>query len=251
MIIDNWKEVLQKAYSVWFAIAGLILLHASDIIYKLFEIDTNPKAWTWILTWFFIAVIISRFVPQPETGKWKRRGCVILFMMVLFGCNGPALAHECTAQVDREEITFDLISRWEGKRNQAYQDIVGVWTICYGHTKTAGPDKYYNDAKCYDLLNEEIDEYRTGLHKSFTQTTMNTRLTPYRDAAYTSLAYNVGIRAAGRSTATRRLNRGDIEGGCEALTWWNKGTFNGTRRVVRGLVRRRSEEQEYCLRGLI
>jgi GH24 family phage-related lysozyme (muramidase) len=57
---------------------------------------------------------------------------------------------------------------------------------------------------------------------------------------------NVGIAGAGKSTATRRLNAGDIAGGCQALTWWNKAGG----RVVRGLVNRRAEEFALCMDGL-
>jgi len=242
-IVSDWKVILQKAYTVWFAVAALLLLHASDIIYKFWEVDTNPASWTWILTWFLIAIIVSRFIPQPKAHKWKRRGAVLLFFAVLCSLNVPAMAQE---RAEFDDVAFELISRWEGKRNHAYQDIVGVWTICYGHTRTAGPGKYMTDAACYDLLVEEIHEYREGLHESFNRSTLAYRLTPQRDAAYTSLAFNVGIRGAGRSTATRRLNRGDIAGGCEALTWWNKAGG----RVVRGLVRRRAAERRYCRAGL-
>ena len=141
------------------------------------------------------------------------------------------------------EVATPLIAKWEGKRNNAYQDIVGVWTICYGHTRTARPGMYLNDQQCEELLEEEILEYREGLHKYFTKKTKSDRLTPSRDAAFVSLAYNVGISGAGRSTATRRLNNGNITGACKALTWWNRAGG----RVVRGLVNRRSEEQRLCL----
>lgn len=145
-----------------------------------------------------------------------------------------------------EDEAFNLISKWEGKENRAYQDIVGVWTICYGHTRTAKPGQVKTDAECRDLLIEEIEEYRAGLHAYFTEETKRDRLPPKRDAAYTSLAYNVGIRGAGKSTATRRLNAGNIAGGCEAITWWNRAG----KKVVRGLVRRRADEYRLCMDGL-
>ena len=88
--------------------------------------------------------------------------------------------------------------------------------------------------------------YRDGLHEYFTRETKGSRLTPERDAAYVSLAYNAGIRGIGRSTATRRLNDGDIVGGCKAIGWWNKAG----QRVVRGLVNRRADEVQLCLRGV-
>ncbi|RWN01047.1 MAG: hypothetical protein EOR86_04125 [Mesorhizobium sp.] len=51
-------------------------------------------------------------------------------------------------------------------------------------------------------------EHRTGLHRYFTPATINVRLPARRDAAYTSLAFNVGPAGAAKSTATRRLNAG-------------------------------------------
>lgn len=255
MLIKNWREVARIAYSVWFAIAALILLHASDLIYTLTGIDTNPNSWTWILTWMLIGVIVSRFIPQPKEHKWKRRGAVLIFFLVLGSCNVPAMAH---ANSDFDEAAFELISRWEGKENCAYIDIVGVCTIGYGHTERfkrhpelCRPDYCLADETVKALLIHEIEEYRYGLRPSFTRETKLLRLPATREAAYVSLAFNVGIRGAGRSTAVRRLNRGDIEGGCEALTWWRYGTVNGEKRVVRGLVNRRKDEQRMCLKGAV
>jgi GH24 family phage-related lysozyme (muramidase) len=77
-------------------------------------------------------------------------------------------------------------------------------------------------------------------------TTIDRRLPATRDAAYTSTAFNCGVAAIGKSTATRRLNAGNIAGGCEALTWWNKAGG----RVIRGLLERRKREQALCMQGL-
>lgn len=164
------------------------------------------------------------------------------WLIGLFMSVTPVYAEPVTLE-EFLDVSVPLIAKWEGKRNNSYRDIVGVWTICYGSTRGIGPGMFFTDEKCYDLLKDEIIEYREGLHKYFTDTTKNTRLTPERDAAFTSLAYNVGIRGAGRSTATRRLNNGNIPGACNALTWWNKAGG----RVVRGLVNRRAEERKLCL----
>lgn len=148
-------------------------------------------------------------------------------------------------------VATPLVAAWEGKKNTAYLDVVGVPTICYGHTRTVtaadvAAGVTWTDARCEALLRAELLEYREGLHRFFTPETLDTRLTPERDAAYTSLAFNVGISGAGRSTATRRLNAGNIAGGCEALTWWNKAGG----RVWRGLVRRRADEYRLCMVGV-
>lgn len=129
----------------------------------------------------------------------------------------------------------------------------GIWTswggamLCYGETKAARVRQRATDAECRAKLVERLKgDFRAGLHDYFTEATRAMRLTPERDAAYVSLAYNVGIRGAGRSTATRRLNAGDIAGGCKALTWWNKAGG----RVVRGLVNRRAHEYRLCMKGV-
>lgn len=143
-------------------------------------------------------------------------------------------------------VAVPFVGRWEGLRLQSYLDIVGVWTVCYGHTRTAGPGQVKTRAECDALLAAELLEYRTRLHAYFTGETKARRLTPQRDTAYTSLAFNVGWAGAGRSTAVRRLNAGDIRGGCDAIGWWNKAGG----RVVVGLVNRRTEEVAFCKRGL-
>jgi len=179
---------------------------------------------------------------------------MLALLVVLVAIGQPALPMSLApkaqaaepASSDFDDIAFELISRWEGKRNNSYRDIVGVWTICYGHTRTAGPGQRKTDAQCKTLLVAEIQEYREGLHAYLSGATLDFRLPAARDAAYTSLAFNVGIRGAGRSTAVKRLNAGDIAGGCKAITWWNKAG----KRVVRGLVNRRGEEYRLCMVGV-
>lgn len=146
-------------------------------------------------------------------------------------------------------VAFPLVAKWEGKENHAYLDTIAsppVWTICYGETRGVKGGDYKTDAQCKAMLEAGLVEYREKLHVYFTEETKRHRLTPERDAAYVSLAWNVGIRGAGRSTATRRLNAGDIAGGCQALTWWNRAGG----RVVRGLVNRRADEYRLCMKGV-
>ena len=151
-----------------------------------------------------------------------------------------------SARISGEWVrTVPVIAEFEGLRLDAYLDVVGVPTICYGSTRGVRIGMKKTDAQCIALLREEVSEYREKLHWFFTPATIASRLPPTRDAAYTSLAFNCGIGAVGKSTATRRLNAGDITGGCEALTWWNKAGG----RVIRGLVARRTRERDLCLAG--
>ncbi|MEP5730800.1 MAG: lysozyme, partial [Sulfitobacter sp.] len=152
-------------------------------------------------------------------------------------------------------ILEPLTIKWEGEHrckdapnmHCAYLDIVQVPTLCFGETKGVRIGDRTTDAECRQMLRTRLSrDFRAGLHRYFSAQTKATRLTPQRDAAYVSLAYNVGVRGAGRSTATRRLNAGDLRGGCAAIGWWNRAGG----RVVRGLVNRRADEVSLCRKGL-
>lgn len=132
------------------------------------------------------------------------------------------------------QIAVPLVAKWEGLELLAYRDPVGIWTVCYGETRNVKPGDRHTEAECRIMLARRLLEFHAALHRYFTAETRTARLPPTRDAAYVSFAYNVGVSGAGRSTAVRRLNAGDIRGGCEALGWWNKAGG----RVLRGLVNR-------------
>lgn len=277
-LVENWRAVL-RSYSFVSMALGLTALVAPNALYGLFGIEADPYPLGTAALVFFAFGIFGRFVRQvPETRIGRR---LIFWTAFLFGAfmlvksiggalveNAvlpepemqasieaqiiPAMASKPSPPLTPEppvainpfdEIAFQLIAKWEGKRNEAYRDIVGVWTICYGHTHTAAPGQYKTDAECKALLVDEIAEYRDKWLAYVDEKAQTYWLPPTRKAAYTSLAFNVGWHGAGTSTATRRLNAGDIEGGCEAISWWNKAGG----KVVRGLVRRRTEEVALCL----
>lgn len=144
------------------------------------------------------------------------------------------------------DVLVPLVAKWEGKRNLSYPDIVGVPTICFGHTEGVRLGDHMTDAECQALLRSDLVAYHRALLPAFSAETAARRLPPPRHAAFDSLGYNVGPAGVARSTAVRRLNASDVPGACEALTWWNKAGG----RVVRGLVARRSEERELCLVGV-
>jgi lysozyme len=64
----------------------------------------------------------------------------------------------------------------------------------------------------------------------------------------TSFVYNVGIGAFQSSTLLRLLNSGAPKSEVAAqFDRWNKGTVNGQKVILPGLVRRRSEEKALFL----
>lgn len=237
-LVPNAGAILRRAHSMWANYLGVLCLLAPELIFMTTGRDTNPRVW-WVLGLALIVYgIIGRVRdqgidnpsdPNDETHEYQSKirssGAVTVAAFLL--------------------VAFPLVAKWEGKENHAYKDIVGKPTICYGETRGVKMGDYKTDAECKAMLEAGLVEYREGLHGYFNDETKLHRLTAERDAAYVSLAYNVGVSGAGKSTATRRLNAGDIAGGCEALTWWNRAG----QRIVRGLVRRRADEYRLCLIG--
>lgn len=141
-----------------------------------------------------------------------------------------------------------LIKRFEGCELTAYQDSAGVWTIGYGHAATSGrhpiPHKgmTISQAQAERIFEQDMQHFAVRVQRLLTR-----KATPTQFSALVSLAFNIGIGAFSASTALKRFNAGDLEGAAEALQWWNKATVNGKKKVLRGLVRRRTEEAAMLL----
>jgi GH24 family phage-related lysozyme (muramidase) len=228
MLIPDWKTIARRAHSMWAFYLSVLALVAPDVIYYAFERDTNPRMWWGIALALLIYGIVGRLLRQSSVDSTRVNSVTAVAFLA---------------------VAFPLVAKWEGKANTAYLDEIAsppIWTVCYGETNGVGPGDSYTDAECQAMLERQLLRYRAGLHEYFTVETIRDRLTPERDAAYVSLAYNVGIRGAGRSTATRRLNAGRIAAGCTAIGWWNRAGG----RVIRGLVNRRADEVRLCMKGL-
>lgn len=252
--VDNAKNIVLKSFSMWANYLGLAALVLPELIYWIWQIDTNPRIWWIIGIVLILAGSIGRLINQNIT---RTPGSVMALALIMGMSLLPSWmqndvqvseASQNTSsytQTEFNEVALPLIGKWEGLRTKAYKDIVGVWTVCYGETKGVRPGDSYTKSQCRDMLAREVLDYRKRWHAYLTQETIQHRLHASRDAAFTSLAYNVGVSAAGKSTATRRLNNGNIEGACQAISWWNKAG----QRVIRGLVNRRAEEVSLCLIG--
>ncbi|MFY0623463.1 MAG: lysozyme [Pelagimonas sp.] len=267
--VSNWKDIAARAHSMWAFYLGLLLWHLPDLIYKSIGIDTNPRLWTLFGTGAIIWGILGRLLDQGIDRSTMRSPWMVALLAVVLAL-GLVMADQPAAPVAEPVAVvatdtparpapdadarakaflaeaFPLVAKWEGMRTEAYLDMVGVPTVCFGHTRGVKLSDRYTETECAAMLRDELLEYRARLHRYFTHETKTARLPPKRDAAFGSQAFNVGWAGAGKSTAVRRLNAGDIAGGCEAITWWNKAGG----RVVRGLVNRRAEEYALCMDGL-
>ncbi len=113
-------------------------------------------------------------------------------------------------------LTVAMLSFFEGVKYKPYEDVVGVLTVCFGHT---GADiittKIYSESECLALLEKDLSKVRKGVDPLIkVDIDDNTR------AAIYSFAYNVGTGAFARSTMLKKLNAGDIAGACNELKRW-------------------------------
>ena len=243
LIVKDWKKVLLLSISFWAQVIGLLVLIIPELVFAYTGIDADPVILWWAATLLLVFGLIGRLFRQGDKlwMEWLRITAVlcVVFLLALFA---SSQAHASSTEADTLDVAVPLIAKWEGLRLDAYLDIVGVPTICYGSTRGVQLGARKTIGQCNQLLRAEVAEYRCGWLVYVTRTAAN-KLPPKRGAAYTSLAYNVGIRAAGRSTATRRLNADNIRGGCIAIGWWNRAGG----RVIRGLVNRRQDEVQLCL----
>lgn len=249
-LVHNWKKVIMLSASFWSQLLGLALIVGVEALYAMTGIDTDPALVWWIAVMLLMFGLVGRLFTQdaPAWVEWLRTIAVlaVIVLLALVFSSKSYAAEPSELEVKQEQaldIAVPLIARWEGLRLDAYLDIVGVPTICYGSTRGIELGMSMTKSQCDHLLREEVAEYQLGWLEYVDDQPLIHWLPPKRNAAYTSLAYNVGIRAAGRSTATRRLNKGNITGGCYAIGWWNKAGG----RVIRGLVNRRTDETKLCL----
>ncbi|HFI1950482.1 TPA: lysozyme [Yersinia enterocolitica] len=127
----------------------------------------------------------------------------------------------------------------EGREYTPYRDVVGVLTVCDGHTgKDIIPSKRYSDAECDALLHQDLLPVFAAIDRI-----VNVPISDFRKAALASFGYNVGITAMTNSTMVKKLNRGDTSGACDELRRWIKAGG----KVWKGLINRREVERELCL----
>lgn len=128
----------------------------------------------------------------------------------------------------------------EGREYTAYRDVVGVLTVCDGHT---GPDivpgKRYSDDECNILLQRDLHNVARQIDPH-----IKVPLSAAQHAALYSFAYNVGTKAFADSTLLKKLNAGDTAGACAELRRW---VYAGSpKRQWQGLINRREVEHEVC-----
>jgi lysozyme len=131
-----------------------------------------------------------------------------------------------------------LIAKYEGVRYAPYRDVVGVLTVCYGHT---GPDivpgKRYTKDECDALLAADMAEADAAVTRCLPMPLLD-----HIHAALLSATFNLGPQVVCGSTLQRKALANDWPGACAALSQWD----HAGGRVYRGLTLRRADERKLC-----
>ncbi|WP_338157431.1 lysozyme [Moellerella wisconsensis] len=139
-------------------------------------------------------------------------------------------------------LTVSMVTQFEGYEPKPYRDVVGVLTVCYGHTGAdIIPTKIYTKAECDALLEKDLAIVAKAVNPL-----IKVNIPDYTRAALYSFTYNVGTGAFFRSTLLKKLNAGDQTGACNELKRW---IYAGGK-PWKGLMTRREVENAVCLGSL-
>ena len=142
---------------------------------------------------------------------------------------------------------------WEGMDKVAKVDRIGTGhpiTYCYGQTDEFGTVKVgtkFTKQQCDALLAKSLPKYLAKIEPCVKVPVPDKTMAALLDAAY-----NAGPAAVCNSPMVRKINAGDLRGGCNAFAGWYVRSDGVVRK---GLVARRAGdsrkgEKQLCLEGL-
>lgn len=131
------------------------------------------------------------------------------------------------------------IATHEGYRGEAYEPVKGdVQTIGFGSTKGVKKGDKTTPVRALATLLVDVNEHSDGIKRC-----IKVPLYQHEFDAYSSLAFNIGVKAFCGSTLVKKLNTQDYAGACKEILRWDK--FKG--KPLPGLTKRRGEEYRQCL----
>lgn len=130
-----------------------------------------------------------------------------------------------------------LIQHFEGCRLTAYQDVVGVWTIGYGHTEDVHPGMTITQHQADIMLGADLAQFADQVRA------IVPAMADHQFSALVSFSYNVGVGALKSSTLLRLIRDGSWWDAANQFARWNKAGGQ----VLPGLVKRRWAERDlFC-----
>lgn len=138
----------------------------------------------------------------------------------------------------------DLWHEQEGYKLVAYQDSIGIWTICEGDTSnvTAGTVETPEGCK------KRSDRITRGYFASIPPL-LKAEFTYGQWIAYADFAGNAGLSNFKKSSMLKYANKGMLRESCDAFRLWVYAGGNDCRQFLSncgGIVSRREIERRYC-----
>ena len=155
---------------------------------------------------------------------------IVMSMMLLFLV---FYIYDSEKIMKTSDVGVEMIKEFEGKKQVAYQDPAGVWTIGYGHTKGVEKGQLCIEKTCDKFLREDLEEVEEYIDRL-----VKVELNQNQFDALVAWTFNLGPGNLKESTMLRKLNYGDYESVPEEMRRWNKAGGE----VLNGLVRRRDAE---------
>ena len=138
----------------------------------------------------------------------------------------------------------DAIKKFEGFRENAYQDSVGIWTIGYGTTEAAlGRPVTPGMTMSEEVASNHLTHHLNSSYEPSVKRYVTADVTQGEFDAMVSFVYNLGSGSFKNSTLLKKFNNGDHEGTAEEFKRWNKAGG----KVLAGLTSRRNEEKKTFL----
>ena len=134
---------------------------------------------------------------------------------------------------------ISLIKGFEGKRLNAYDDGVGVWTIGFGTIKYPNGVRVKKGDTCTEAqaesyLKNDLVKFENAINRL-----VKVPLNQNQFDALASFTYNLGETNLSNSTLLKKLNAKDYAGTADQFLRWNKAGG----KVMNGLTRRREAER--------
>jgi lysozyme len=132
-----------------------------------------------------------------------------------------------------------LIKECESCKLKSYRDIVGIWTIGWGHTGSeVNPDLIWTQEQADNQLRQDLGRVEDGVSDR-----LEVDVNENQFSALVSLAYNIGLRNFNTSGLLKQVNLGNFDIAAERFLLWDKASG----REVPGLMRRREQERSLFL----
>jgi len=137
--------------------------------------------------------------------------------------------------MEPSQACIDLVKEFEGCKLDAYQDVVGVWTIGYGHIEGVNQGDTISQQEADIMLMSDLHDKAEAVSKL-----IHYDVTQNQFDALVSFAYNLGVGNLASSTLLKMINAGSADAAADQFLRWDKA--GGVE--VAGLERRRKAEMD-------